>query len=204
MSLRIPSLDLLIHELTRLPGIGEKTAQRLAYFILKSGDEYSKKIQAALKAVVENVCSCEQCFAYTEASSLCAICNDASRDGSLLCVVEQPSDILRVENSGVFRGRYHVLHGAISPLDGILPEDLKISELIARVKSDDGASSPVKEVILALDADLEGDTTALYISKLLHPHTKLTRIAHGVPFGQDIDYIDQRTLGRALENRVEI
>lgn len=207
---KITSLEKLIHELNRLPGVGPKTAQRLAYHILRTPD-LSDRLQEALKLVQENVHLCSRCFSYTDEPELCRYCSDTSRRDDLICVVEEPSDILRIESSGAFRGRYHVLHGAISPLDSIGPQDLKIQELMERIDAGlahDGAAAPkpkVNEVILALDPDLEGDTTVLYLAKALAPkHVKITRIASGVPLGSDIDYVDDRTLGRALENRVEL
>lgn len=203
--MNIPALDLLIHELTKLPGIGEKTAQRLAYFILRSGANYSKNLRHALTQVEERIRFCSQCFSYTENEGLCKICESAERDSQAICVVEEPSDIFRIENAGVFKGQYHVLHGSISPLEGVRPEDLKINELLERIEKRAATDKPVKEIIFALDADLEGDTTSLYLAKLLQPRgLKVTRIAYGVPFGADIDFIDRRTLGRALENRVEL
>lgn len=196
---KIGSLEKLIHELNRLPGVGPKTAQRLAYHILRTPD-FSDKLQEALKLVQENVHLCPQCFSYTDEAELCRYCSDVHRRDDLICVVEEPSDIVRVESSGVFRGRYHVLHGAISPLDNIGPQDLKIRELMERI--DKGV---IKEIILALDPDLEGDTTVLYLAKALADrNVKITRIASGVPLGSDIDYVDDRTLGRALENRTEL
>jgi recombination protein RecR len=206
VSTKIPALDFLIHELGRLPGIGEKTAQRLAYFILKQGPEFSKSLQESLSGVQTSVHPCPECFAYTDQELKCHICASTNRDEHMLCIVEDPADITKVEKAAVFKGRYHVLQGAIAPLDNVGPDDLRIKELIARIdKGLEGKGPKIEEVILALDADLEGDTTALYISKVLSAKSlKLTRIAYGVPFGSDIDYIDQRTLGRALENRVEI
>jgi recombination protein RecR len=207
---KIGSLEKLIHELNRLPGVGPKTAQRLAYHILRTPD-LSDHLQEALKSVQEHVHLCPQCFSYTDEPDLCRYCSDTNRRDDLLCVVEEPSDILRIESSGVFRGRYHVLHGAISPLDNIGPQDLKIRELMDRIDaglSHDGAPAAapkINEIILALDPDLEGDTTVLYLVKALAPkQVKITRIASGVPLGSDIDYVDDRTLGRALENRVEL
>lgn len=213
---KIGSLEKLIHELNRLPGIGPKTAQRLAYHILRTSD-LSDKLQEALKLVQENVHQCAQCFSYTDAAFLCRFCSDTNRRQDLLCIVEEPSDIARVESSGVFRGLYHVLHGAISPLDNIGPNNLRIRELMERVDAGlEGTPIPylgemqaiapkVNEVILALDPDLEGDTTVLYLAKqLANKDVKITRIASGVPLGSDIDYVDDRTLGRALENRVEL
>jgi recombination protein RecR len=203
--LHISALEKLVHELSRLPGIGPKTAQRLAYYILRSQGEYSERLSDALLRVRAEVHDCPRCFNYTDAD-LCRYCEDPHRSDESLCVIEEPSDIMRIESSGAFRGRYHVLHGAISPLEGIGPKDLKIQELIDRVDAGlNGTGPEVKEIILALDADLEGDTTILYIAKHLQGKgVKLSRIAHGVPIGSDIDFVDDRTMGRALENRVEL
>ena len=202
--LNIPSLEYLIHELSRLPGIGQKTAQRLAYHILREPKEFSERLRDALKQVEENVGFCAECFNYSEAE-LCTFCSDHNRNSDVFCVVEEPTDITRIENSGSFRGRYHVLQGSIAPLDGVSAKDLKIAELFSRLDEAEAAGTPVQEIILALDADLEGDTTALYLKReLAGRDIKLTRIAHGVPFGTDIDYIDYRTLGLALNNRVEL
>jgi recombination protein RecR len=199
--LHISALEKLVHELSRLPGIGPKTAQRLAYYILRSPSEYTVRLSEALHRVQAEVHSCPQCFNYTDVD-LCKYCADPHRSNDSICVVEEPADILRIESSGAFRGRYHVLHGTISPLEGIGPQDLKIPELIQKLNAE---GSPVREVIFALDADLEGDTTVLYLTKQLSQRgLRLCRIAHGVPIGSDIDYIDDRTMGRALENRVEL
>lgn len=201
---RVPSLEQLVLEFNKLPGIGPKTAQRLAYFVLRAPSEYANHLRGAIEAVKTQVKECPQCFSYTE-GDLCHYCSDPHRQSDVLCVVEDPSDISRLESSQVFRGRYHVLHGAISPLDGISPQDLKIQALIDRIRASVQEERPIKEVILALDADLEGDTTVLYLAKILgQMNMKVTRIAHGVPIGGDIDYIDHRTLGRALENRIEL
>ena len=201
---KIPSLNQLIHHLGRLPGIGPKTAQRLAYHILRTPDEYVDELRESLAAVKANIHDCPLCFSFTEEADLCHLCKDPMRGDDSLCVVEDPADIERIESSGVFRGRYHVLHGAISPLDGIGPQDLKIDALLDRVRASDDRPR-VREVILALDADLEGDTTVLYLAKILKDmNIKTSRIAHGVPIGGDIDYIDYRTLGRAIENRVQV
>ncbi len=202
---KIPSLNQLIHELSRLPGIGPKTAQRLAYFILRAPNEYVQGVRDALKAVKERIHDCPICFSFTEEEDMCHVCKDPMRAGDSLCVVEDPADIERIESSGVFRGRYHVLHGAISPLDGISPQDLKIQALLDRLEPGPDGEQVITEVILALDADLEGDTTVLYLAKILKDmNIKTSRIAHGVPIGGDIDYIDYRTLGRAIENRVQV
>lgn len=205
MIAHVPSLEALVHELAKLPGIGPKTAQRLAYHILKSKNDYVAALRSALKDLKERVKECPQCFSYTENDGLCQFCSDSRRADDSLCVVEDPSDISRIESSGAFRGRYHVLQGAISPLEGVTPESLKIKPLLERIRESQTTEQPVREVILALDADLEGDTTVLYLAKLLREMgVSITRIAHGVPIGGDIDYIDYRTLGRAIENRVQL
>ncbi len=203
--LHIPALEKLVHELGRLPGIGPKTAQRLAYYILRSREDYTDRLTDSLQRVRAEVHSCPQCFNYTD-RDLCRYCEDSQRSNESLCVVEEPSDIMRIESSGAFRGRYHVLHGVLSPLEGIGPDQLKIKELFERIEAGvRGEKSVIKEIILALDADLEGDTTVLYLQKQMQGKSvKLTRIAHGVPIGSDIDFIDDRTMGRALENRVEV
>ncbi len=204
MSLKVPSLDLLSHELSKLPGIGAKTAYRLALSILKKKEADIEALRSALKAIKENVKLCRDCFSYTENLEVCSFCEDTERAQSpLLCVVKSPSDINKIESSGVFKGLYHVLHGTISPLDGVGPQDLKISELLNRVKllRDKGLS----EVVIALDANIDGDTTTLYLKELLEEENiKVSRLAHGVPLGSYIDFVDQRTVGRALENRIKI
>ncbi len=188
---KIPSLNQLVHELSRLPGIGPKSAQRLAYHLLRAPNENVQSLRDALKGVKEKIKDCPVCFSFTEEDDMCHFCKDMHRANDSLCVVEDPADIERIESSGSFRGRYHVLHGAISPLDGVAPYP-------------DGTRQ-VQEVILALDADLEGDTTVLYLAKILKDmNIKTSRIAHGVPIGGDIDYIDYRTLGRAIENRIQV
>lgn len=203
--LHIPALEKLVHELSRLPGVGPKTAQRLAFYILKSKDSFPEKLSEALLRVQTEVHSCPECFNYTD-RELCKFCEDPHRQSDSICLVEEPSDIFRIESSGAFHGRYHVLHGVISPLEGITAKDLKIQELMSKIQSGlDGEGPVIKEVILALDADLEGDTTALYLAKTLQGKgVKLSRIAHGIPIGSDIDFIDDRTMGRALENRIEL
>ncbi len=203
--LRIAALEKLIHELSRLPGIGPKTAQRLAYHILRTPNS-TDELQAALHGIAENIRLCSECFSYTDEPDVCRYCSDPNRRNDLVCVVEEPLDIARVESSGAFRGRYHVLHGAISPLDNIGPRDLKIQQLIERIDAGlSGEDERITEIILALDPDLEGDTTVLYLARALaEKQVKITRIASGVPIGSDIDYVDDRTLSRALENRVEL
>lgn len=202
--LHIASLEKLVHELNRLPGIGPKTAQRLAFYILRSKDSYPDKLSEALIRVKAEVHLCPECYSYTD-RNLCKFCSDTSRQTESICVVEEPSDINRIESSGAFRGKYHVLHGVISPLDGISAKNLKIQELINRINKSHEDHHAITEVILALDADLEGDTTALYLAKALQgKNIKISRIAHGIPIGSDIDFIDDRTMGRALENRVQL
>ena len=203
--LHISALEKLTHELSRLPGIGPKTAQRLAYFVLKTQNDFPERLSEALLRVKAEVHECPRCFNFTD-MDLCRYCEDPHRSDDAICVIEEPADIMRIESSGAFRGRYHVLHGAISPLEGVGPKDLKIHELIERIDNGLSGQGPViKEVILALDADLEGDTTVLYLAKQLQGKgLKLSRIAHGVPIGSDIDFIDDRTMGRALQNRVEL
>ncbi len=202
--LHIASLEKLVHELNRLPGIGPKTAQRLAYYILQTKDAYAEKLTDAVLRVKSEVHLCPECYSFTD-RDICKFCDDSSRHSESLCVVEEPSDISRIESSGAFRGRYHVLHGVISPLEGISAKSLKIQELVDRLHKASEAGRPITEVILALDADLEGDTTALYLAKTLQgKHIKISRIAHGIPIGSDIDFIDDRTMGRALENRIEL
>ena len=203
--LHIPALEKLVHELSRLPGIGPKTAQRLAYFILKSNESYPAQLSESIKRVQTEVHTCPSCFNYTD-RDICKYCSDPHRTNDVLCLVEEPSDIVRIESSGAFRGRYHVLHGAISPLEGVTAKDLKITELVRRIDNGLHGDGPaIKEVIFAFDADLEGDTTSLYLAKILQgKEVKISRIAHGIPMGSDIDFIDDRTMGRALENRVEL
>ena len=199
---KVPSYERLVHELNRLPGVGPKTAQRLAYHLLRQNLQTVEALRAALQDVQTHVHECHVCFSYTEETETCDICQDVGRQEDILCVVEDPADIARLEQSGAYKGRYHVLHGALSPLDGVGPDSLRIAPLFERLTGGDGR---IRELILALDADLEGDTTALYLAqKLEGSGIKVTRLAHGLPIGGDIDFVDFRTLGRALENRVEL
>lgn len=189
-------IDRLVHELSKLPGIGERTATRLAFFILKEPSEYARSLAGAIADVKERVRLCSCCMNITE-SDPCAICVDPSRDDSSICVVEDPSDMLAVERTHAFRGRYHILHGALSPLDGVGPEDIKIAELLRRLE-EGGA----KEVIIATNSNVEGEATALYISRLLKPTgIKVTRLASGIPVGGDLEYVDPSTINRAFEER---
>jgi recombination protein RecR len=202
MSLKVPSLQKLIAELSKLPGVGSKSAQRMAMSFLKFSKEDIESLRQSLKDIKEKIKFCRECYAYTE-EELCYFCSEHSRQQNVICVVENPGDIDRIESSGVFRGRYHVLHGAIAPLEGVGPEHLKINELFYRIERLKSEGVKDLEIILALDADLEGDTTALYLSKeLAKKNIHVSKIAQGVPLGGDLDFVDQRTLGRALENRI--
>jgi recombination protein RecR len=189
----------LIDALQRLPGIGPRTAQRLTFFLLKRPADEVRDLAEALQAVKSSIVHCTRCFNVTDLDP-CRICADPSRDPRLLCVVEEPNDLLAMERTGEFRGRYHVLLGALSPLDGIGPEDLKVRELLQRLERE-----PVEEIILATNPNVEGEATALYLAKLLKPFAvRLTRIARGLPVGGDLEYADQVTLSKALEGRKEI
>ncbi len=189
----------LIEALQRLPGIGPKTAQRLTFFLLKRPIEEVRDLSESLMAVKERIVSCQSCFNVTDEDP-CRICADPRRDDHVLCVVEEPNDLLAMERTGEFRGRYHVLLGALSPLDGIGPDDIKVRELLGRVEA--GVAT---EVILATNPNVEGEATALYLAKLLRPlGVRVTRIARGLPVGGDLEYADQVTLSKALEGRREI
>ena len=189
----------LVKELARLPGIGEKTAQRLAFHILDAGPEFAADLASAITGVVRDVRCCSSCQTLTDRDP-CPICADPQRDGRTVCVVEGVPDLVAIERTHEYRGRYHVLHGALSPLDGVGPSDLKVRELLVRLEQ-----APVDEVVLATNPDVEGEATALYLTKLLKPlGIKVTRIAQGVPMGGDLEYADQVTLARALAGRREI
>lgn len=187
----------LILELTKLPGIGEKTAMRLAYYILKMDEADVKSIASTLVSTRQNIRFCDQCFTFTE-SSPCEVCQDSRRSGDAICVVEKPADVLAIENSKRFHGKYHVLHGILSPLDGIGPDQLRIKELLTRV-----SGGAITEIILAMNPTVEGEATIVYLTKLLRPlGLKVTKIALGIPVGGVLEYIDRQTIGRAIENRV--
>jgi len=189
----------LVKELARLPGIGEKTAQRLAFHVLEAGPGYAEALAAAVLGVVRDVRCCSTCQTLTDRDP-CSICADPRRDGRVICVVEGVPDLLAVERTHEFRGRYHVLHGALSPLDGVGPSDLKVRELLVRLERE-----PAEEVVIATNPDVEGEATALYLAKLLKPvGVRVTRIAQGVPMGGDLEYADQVTLARALAGRREL
>lgn len=189
----------LLEELERLPGIGPKSAQRIAFHILRGDADAASRLAEAIVDVKRSIHFCSRCFNFAE-DDLCDICDDPRRDSAVICVVEEPRDVVAVEKTGEFHGMYHVLQGAISPADGIGPEQLRIRELVDRVR--DGN---VRELIIATDPDAEGETTALYIARLLKPlGVQVTRIASGLPVGGDLEYADEVTLGRALEGRREM
>lgn len=201
----------LIYELSNLPGIGEKTATRLTYHILKQDESYARSLSDAIMAAKQKIRLCSQCFTFTD-NDPCRICANSERDHGLICVVERPSDVFSIDQSGSFKGVYHVLHGALSPLDGIGPEELKIRELLTRlsVTSDataalGSAATPVRELILATNPSVEGEATALYLARLIKPlGIRLTKLASGLPVGGLLEYTDRQTIGKALENRMEI
>ncbi len=189
----------LIQQLGKLPGIGQKTAARLAFHILRASPEDAVDLACAITELRARIRLCGVCWDFTE-DEPCAICRDARRDTALVCVVAQPQDVIAIERTGGYRGRYHVLHGVLSPLDGIGPEDLRIDELIRRC-----GGNEVKEVIVATNPSVEGETTSVYLSKLLRPlGIKVSRIATGVPMGGELEYADRLTLARAIDGRREI
>lgn len=191
-----PPVQALIDELGRLPGIGPKSAQRIAFHLLKMPTEDATRLAHAITEAKARVRFCERCFNVAD-DVLCPICNDDARDSSMLCVVEESRDIVAIERTGEFRGRYHVLLGAMSPLEGIGPEQLKIRELVARIDPEG-----IREVILCTNPNTEGEVTAMYLARLLKPlGLAVTRIASGLPVGGDLEYADELTLGRALEGR---
>jgi recombination protein RecR len=191
----------LVQQLAKLPGIGEKTAARLAFHILRAAPEDATALAAAIIDVKQKIRFCGVCCDLTEADP-CVVCSDARRDAGLVCVVAQPQDVVAIERTGGYRGRYHVLHGLLSPLDGIGPEDLRITELLRRCG--DGAT-PMTEAILATSSTVEGEATAVYLAKLLRPlGVRTSRIATGVPIGGELEYADQLTLVRAIDGRREM
>ena len=188
----------LVKELARLPGIGLKSATRIAFFLLRSNKEECLELSKAIEKAISELTFCSICFNVTS-SDPCPICSDPSRDRSIICVVEQPNDLYAIEDTGSYKGLYHVLGGVISPLSGVSPEDLHIKELVNRLKNGE-----VKEVIIATNPDAEGDATAIYLAKLLSPiGIKVTRIARGLPTGGDLEFSDPTTLGKAIEGRRE-
>jgi recombination protein RecR len=194
----IPSFTRLVAELAKFPGIGQKTAARLAFFLLRQPQAEAEALASAILDLKRHTRFCSVCFHITEQDP-CALCTDTGRDESLLCVVEEPQALLAIERSHSFRGRYHVLHGALSPLDGIGPEELKIAPLISRLEQ--GA---VNEVLVATNFTIEGDATALYLARLIHPlGIRVTRLAYGIPMGSELEYVDEATVNRAVEGRRE-
>ena len=194
-----PPIGRLVASLRRLPGIGEKSATRLAFFLLSAPDAITSELADAILQVKQEIVLCEECFDLTEVSP-CPICRSERRDPGLLCVVEEPADRAAIERSGAFSGRYHVLGGSLSPIDGVGPEDLRIAELERRIRSES-----VREVILATNPNAEGDATAHYIAEQLRPAgVHITRIAYGMPMGGDLEYADQVTVGHSLQNRREM
>ena len=197
-----PPLQRLVAELGRLPGIGEKTALRLAFHILRADPGYARSLAQAIVTATEKVRLCSVCCTLTDADP-CSLCADPRRDGSVLCVVEGVQDLMAIERSREFRGRYHVLHGVLAPLDGVGPDQLRIKELLARLTPRE--APVVSEVIVATNPDVEGEATALYLTRLLRPlGARVTRIAQGVPMGGDLEYADPATLARAIQARREL
>jgi recombination protein RecR len=199
MSAYTDSIEKLIERLVKLPGIGRRSAERLVEYILNASQEDVKLLSETITAVKKNVKLCRICNNLSE-EDICLICKDVKRDKSIICIVEKPQDVIAIEKTGSFQGAYHVLLGAISPLEGKGPSDLKINGLAARIKQD-----RVKEVVIATDADTEGEVTAIYLSKLLKPQgIKISRIGLGIPFGSNLEYADMTTLSKSLESRREL
>ena len=195
----IPSFARLVSELAKFPGVGNKTATRLAFFLLRQPKAQAEALATAILDLQRNTRFCSICFHITEQDP-CSLCSDPGRDESLLCIVEEPQALLSIERSRSFKGHYHVLHGALSPLDGIGPEDLKIAPLIKRLEQ-----SGVQEIIIATNFTVEGDATALYLAKLIQPFgIRLTRLAYGIPMGSELEYVDEATVNRAVEGRRDI
>lgn len=189
----------LINELEKLPSIGPKTAQRLAFYLVKSGEDYAKSLAQAILEIKEKIITCSICQNISDINP-CSICQGDKRQKDVICVVAEAKDVLAVENTREFKGLYHVLHGVISPTDGVGPEDLKIKELLNRLQNQN-----IKEIIVATNPTVEGDATAMYLSRLIKPlEVKVTRLAYGLPLGADLDYADEVTLARALEGRRQL
>src|SRR5579884_353901 len=199
MSITAKPISRVVDELSRLPGIGPKTAQRLTYFLLRSPSEQSEALAEAILELKRNVVLCTECFNITDRSP-CEVCSNPERDASRICVVEEPLDFVELERTGQYKGMYHVLHGASSPIEGIGPEELKIREMLYRVQQGE-----VEEIILATNPNLEGDATAMYLTRLLQvPGLTVTRLARGLPVGGDLEYADEVTLSNALAGRSQI
>jgi recombination protein RecR len=189
----------LVEAFAQLPGIGPKTASRLTFYLLRRPAEQAEGLASALRDLKQKIVFCSTCFNITEENP-CTICQDEGRDRSILCVVEEPLDVLAIDRTGEYRGLYHVLHGAISPVEGIGPDELRINELVARLRA-----KPVQEVLLATNPNLEGEATAMYLARILQPlGVRITRLARGLPVGGDLEYADAVTLSRALEGRREM
>lgn len=193
-----PSIERLVAELARLPGIGPRSAQRLAFHLMKAPPERARALSVAIADMSERLRPCSVCFSFAEAE-LCPICADPRRDPSLLCAVEEPSAILPIERTHEYRGRYHVLGGALSPIDGVDPEDLRVTELVARIEADG-----VVELVIATNPTMSGEATALYLADLVRGKVRVTRLASGLPVGSDLEHADELTLGRALLGRREL
>lgn len=193
-----PSIERLVSELSRLPGIGPRSAQRLAFHMMKAPPERARGLAEALVEMTERLRPCAVCFSFAE-DELCPICADPRRDPALLCVVEEPSAILPIERTGEYRGRYHVLGGALSPIDGVDPEDLRIVELVARLDEEG-----VTELVIATNPTMSGEATALHLADLVRGRVRVTRLASGLPVGADLEHADELTLGRALLGRRDL
>jgi recombination protein RecR len=199
MSVTVRPITRVVDEFARLPGIGPKTAQRLTYYLLRAPAEQAQALAEAITDLKQNVVLCSQCFNITEKSP-CEICSNPARDGSRICVVEEPLDVVAINRTGQYDGRYHVLHGALSPIEGIGPDELKIRELLHRLDPE-----AVQEVILATNPNLEGDATAMYLMRLIQPlGVTVTRLARGLPVGGDLEYADEITLSNALAGRSQL
>ena len=197
-SVLTPSVDALVAELARLPGIGPRSAQCLAFHLLKAPSERPRALADAIAAVVDRITPCTECFSFAE-GGLCPVCADARRDPTVICVVEEPSAIISIERTHEFRGRYHVLGGALSPIDGVDPEDLRIAELDQRIERDG-----VTELVIATNPTMAGEATALFLADRVRGRLRVTRLASGLPVGADLEHADELTLGRALLGRREI
>ena len=203
MPILVEPVARLIDEFARLPGIGPKTAQRLTYYLLRAPAEQAQSLAEAMVRVKAQVSFCSVCYNITQTDP-CEICASSTRDRSVICVVEEPLDVLAIERTHEFKGLYHVLHGAISPMDGIGPEDLKIDALLRRLRAAPDSAQPVQELILATNPNLPGEATAMYLSRLVAPlGIRVTRLARGLPVGGDLEYADEITLTRALQGRRE-
>jgi recombination protein RecR len=199
MAVTVKPITRVVDELARLPGIGPKTAQRLTYYLLRAPAEQAQALADAITDLKQNVVLCSQCFNITEKSP-CEICSNPARDASRICVVEEPLDVVAIDRTGQYDGRYHVLHGALSPIEGIGPEELKVRELLHRLDPE-----AVQEVILATNPNLEGDATAMYLTRLIQPlGVVVTRLARGLPVGGDLEYADEITLSNALAGRSQL